>query len=103
MEKDTYKTEVIFRRFNQGKEVIALFPAEAGSYVPETCQSYMHRGQHGSASVALSSTTKPASLNEQDVTELYRELEQRGYNLSVVTRFTAKHRAARLAELEKLR
>ena len=101
MEKDNYITEVIFRRFNKGKEIIALFPAEAGSYDPETCSSYMHMGQHGNASVALSSMTKPANLSEPDVLDLYNELQQCGYSLKVVNRFTTKHRSARVAEIKE--
>lgn len=83
MPKNTEKTIVIFRKFRDG-DVIALFPCEPGTNDPWTCQSYMHVGQHGSASSELHTRTKPAS--EQEYRDLKRELEAIGYNLTVKSR-----------------
>ena len=80
-------TTVIFRRFRSGnKEVIALFPydIETQDY---KCNSYMHVGQHGAADYSgLLSTTKPASIEEEDVKDLMAELQGIGYVLKVVKR-----------------
>lgn len=93
------KTDVIFRRFKQGRDVIALFPAIAGDSSPDTCQSYQHVGQHGAASVRLMRDTVPAYLTEPDTYALKKELEGIGYDLNPVERFTARHLTARLAQI----
>jgi hypothetical protein len=53
MKKKTYQTiPVIFRKFKDN-QVIAFFPTETGTYDLWTCCSYMHVGQHSSASTDL--------------------------------------------------
>jgi len=81
MNKDNFKTVVIFRKFKDG-DVIALFPymISSGSDI----SSYMHIGQHGSAGRFLTLSTKPASQNEYN--DLKSELENLGYNLEIKKR-----------------
>ena len=79
------KIKVIFRRFRDTKEVIALFPfLPWNSYDPRVVTSYLHHGQHGGAVASLTATTLPAS--GPDVDDLKRELEIIGYDLEVLKR-----------------
>lgn len=48
MQKDTHKTLVVFRKFKDTQDVIALFPAVI-NYPNGNCESYMRVGQHGAA------------------------------------------------------
>lgn len=91
-------TPVIFRKFKDG-EVIALFPALAGDGDISTCCSYMHIGQHGSASIDLGKRIPLASRKEY--LPLKKELEGKGYNLKVITKFSSQHHALRRAELDR--
>ena len=81
---DTEKTIVVFRRFRDGNDLIALFPElDAGGGL---CVCYQHIGQHGSAAYHLLvggiyGTTVPAHPGE--IGELKAELEGLGYNLDV--------------------
>ena len=79
-------TKVIFRKFKDG-EVIALFPQEPATSDGWECMSYMHIGQHATATPDLMYNTKPAMPWEYS--ELYKELKSVGYNdLAVCKRFT---------------
>lgn len=94
---DKEVTKVIFRKFKDG-EVIALFPEEPGTNDCNTCDSYMHVGQHGAASVFLVRGTLPAFFDEY--LPLLRELEnQVGYNLEVVKVFPSTSRSIRTAKI----
>lgn len=97
MTQDKHYTAVIFRRFRSrdGGQVIALFPELPGTNDLATCESYMHIGQHGAASVWLSGSTKPAKRIEADVHALWLELERIGYKLREVRCFTITHRSQR--------
>ena len=96
------KTKVIFRKFPDG-DVIALFPEIAGTYEYwQDCLSYMHVGQHGSASVDLVQSTKLAS--ETEYQDLYNELTAEypfGYDLKVCKRFTYKDLLTRKAQVNR--
>ena len=88
MQKDQHKTKVIFRKFSDG-DIIALMPELPGNYNPYmTCESYMHIGQHGGASVDLTNVTIPAKPEEY--ASLLSELESIGYNVQVAYKFTRK-------------
>jgi hypothetical protein len=91
-------TKVIFRKF-KGGEIIALFPAIVGDNNPyATCESYMHIGQHGSASVDLILSTKPAKPEEY--APLLNELKSIGYDdLVVKQRFNRSDLKARINAL----
>ena len=82
MNKDKYKTEVIFREFKG--EILALFPYEMGNYSGDvTC--YAHLGQHSSADYSyIIANSKP--INKPESLGLYSELESIGYNLKPIKR-----------------
>ena len=62
------KTKVIFRKFKNTQDIIALFPEEPSSCVrDDQCMSYMHVGQHSGADADLaflSDITFPATPAE---------------------------------------
>lgn len=80
-------TRVVFRVWKskrpQDREVIALFPdIDEGRGL---CSSYMHVGQHGSASyTGVIETTRPATPDEYRA--LKRELESAPYNYNLAVR-----------------
>ena len=82
---DKHKTQVIFRKFTDCDDVIALFPnIPYHHYTSEMIMSYQHIGQHGAASLRImKGVTTPASLDESK--PLFDELTQIGYNLEVVS------------------
>ena len=69
-------TPVIFRKFKDN-DIIALLPTIPGDMNPNTCESYMHIGQHGSADLGIIYDTKLAKQTEYD--DLLQELESIGY------------------------
>jgi len=98
MKKDEFITEVIFRRFPEDNEIIALFPYDIWDYTGGI-SSYMHIGQHGGAEYsACMKNAKPAKENEY--ADLKSELESLGYNLKVVKR---RNYDRYLKELNELR
>lgn len=90
-------TKVIFRKL-QG-EIIALFPELLGTNSPYTCLSYVHVGQHGSASAE--SFGIPAK--ESEYTPLLRELESIGYDdLQICYKFTHADYLKRKQEINRI-
>lgn len=83
------KTKVIFRKFKQGGDIIALFP-EQGNRANQMVGSYMHIGQHSDADyIGVIAATTPAK--ESEYAELLAELKQIGYDdLIVVKRCKSK-------------
>ena len=75
-------TEVQFRKFKEG-DVIAVFPYEMWNKSGDVT-SYMHVGQHGSASWDINNFTKAATPEEY--ADLKAELERIGYELKVIKR-----------------
>lgn len=95
------KTKVIFRKFRNNGEIIALFPEEPGTLDIDTCSSYMHNGQHASASVRLIDITDPAKPEEY--ADLKRELESLSpepYDLEVRKKITQAMYMARKEALK---
>lgn len=104
--QDADKTPVIFRKYPniRGGEVIALFPAELGTYDPRLCSSFVHVGQHGSADpLACIDNTRPA--REAEYADLRKELESApyGYRLKVYQRHKREFYKMREAEARRLR
>lgn len=84
---DRHKTKVVFRKFKDGGDIVAVFPRDLGTNSPYTCGSYMHVGQHGSADPnGVVSITKLATPAEY--APLARELKGLGYNLDIRTKIT---------------
>lgn len=87
MAHDQIPVVVVFRKYSDG-EVIALFPEIPADRWGDTCESYMHHGQHGGASCSpVIEDTKPAS--PRDYAPLLRELASIGYDPVVKPRVTA--------------
>jgi hypothetical protein len=99
--KDTNKTKVIFRKFKDDGQIIAIFPEELGTYSPYTSSSYMSIGQHSSCDpVSLISVTKLAKKSEYK--DLARELTNLGYNLQIITRYRHSFLEVRRKELNRI-
>lgn len=96
---NTIKTPVIFRKWKNG-DILALFPTTAGTNDSDTCDSYEHVGQHGSASIWLAQVTVPASPSEYRA--LKRELESIGYCLTIRKRFYPGDRRKRENEINRI-
>ena len=82
MKKDKHKTKVKF--VNIDGEVLALFPDEL--YAPDLygktqIMSYIHNGQHGSASISL---MRRKAVSPEKYSSLKTELKSLGYNLTVI-------------------
>ncbi len=81
MEKDNYKTDVVFRKF-KGGEIIALLVHECCGHNGGVV-SYMHIGQHSDADYNhVLSMTKIATEEEFDA--LKKEMENIGYQINPV-------------------
>ena len=80
MEKDIEKTKVVFRKWKNEGDIIALFPEiDQG---PGCCLSYMHIGQHGGADYShVIKKTVPAQ--KEEYADIEKELSFVGYNLNV--------------------
>jgi len=80
--------KVIFRKWRDGGDIIALFPEIPADCTGYECLSYMHIGQHGAANpTILIARTVPAAPDEY--AELLDELKCIGYtDLQIVQRFS---------------
>lgn len=99
----TDKIVVIFRKFNDNGDVIALFPEiPTGSHFDQ-CLSYMRLGQHAEADyTGVVQQSAPAEPGEY--ADLKRELELfYDYNLKIRSKISPKMRAARRAEVHAWR
>jgi hypothetical protein len=77
-------TDVIFRRFKQGNDLIAIFP-----HIGETNNgvlTYMHIGQHSGADYDTLLKNTKLVPDKRLYDDLRKELESMGYNLRVITR-----------------
>jgi len=78
--KDEEKTVVVFRKWKDNGDIIALFPNIEECH--GCCGSYEHVGQHGAADYThCIKGTRPATPNESQ--SLLKELRGLGYNLEV--------------------
>lgn len=83
------ETKVIFRKWKDTGDVLALFPRIPASVVhPYLCLSYQHLGQHAAASYPwVIRQTEP--VTPEEYADLKAELERVGYeNLRVMQRRT---------------
>lgn len=71
-------TQVIFRKYVNENEIIALFPNEIANSNGE-CGSYMHNGQHSPADYKFVIENTTAATKEE-YTPLYNELVAIGYD-----------------------
>ena len=95
MTKDTFKTDVIFRKEKDG-EILALFPHIVDTFTGYV-MAYAHVGQHSPADynhcIKISKPAKP-----EEYKDLLNELQGLGYNLRVIKRQSGrKYREAYLS------
>lgn len=92
------KTKVIFRRYPDAGDIIAIFPELPGTNDPGTCLCYQHLGQHGDCyPVGVIRSTKPAT--PEQYASLMRELRRFGYELLVLKRIPRNAYEVRRNEL----
>jgi hypothetical protein len=85
---------VVFRRWRDTNDVIALFPALPADLYGDFCDSYETVGQHSGADYhGVVQHTKPCSLN--DAADLAAELRRIGYRLRPIKRASRVHHEAR--------
>lgn len=98
-------TPVVFRRWRDGNDIIALFPGIPTDIYGHFCEAYEHVGQHGGADYhGVIRATTPAS--GEDAASLAGELNRVGYSLTIIKRASPtlheRRRAAARAYAEKL-
>lgn len=83
-------TKVVFRKWEEDKEVIALFPDIPFNTRDHTTMAYVHMGQHGAADYSgVIAETSPAK--EPEYRNLLAELKSIGYkDLRIVQRAKPK-------------
>lgn len=90
------KTVVVFRKWRDSGDILALMPEIASDIYGRYCQSYEHVGQHGGADyTGCIAATVPATKAEYRA--LAKELRRIGYKLDIRQRATSAMQAKRLA------
>jgi hypothetical protein len=85
---------VVFRRWRDTGDIIALFPELPSDLYGDHCDAYEHVGQHGGADYhGVVQHTKPCSPDE--AADLAAELRTIGYVLKPVKRASYSHHEAR--------
>lgn len=85
---------VVFRRWRDSGDVIALFPEIPADLYDDLCEAYEHIGQHGGANYwSVIQQTLPVKLHEAE--DLADELEVIGYNLRPIKRASWHHHEKR--------
>ena len=78
-------TLVVFRRWRDSSNIIALFPEIPTDLNGRHCEAYEHVGQHGGADYhGVVRATRPATMEE--AAPLAEELRRVGYNLDPIKR-----------------
>ena len=94
-------TFVVFRKWRETGDVIALFPALPADIHGRYCDAYEHVGQHGGADYhGVIQATRPVSGSE--AASLKRELTRRGYRLVVIQRASAGIHRQRITTAHQL-
>lgn len=94
-------TVVIFRKFRDQGDIIALFPEHPGTNDPSTCSSYQRLGQHGAATLPhiIQATVLAAP---KEYAALKRELKAVGYTrLTLAKKVLYSHWVKRLAAIRR--
>lgn len=76
-------TKVVFRKFKDGGDIIAMFPRIPADRNGHDCVSYQHVGQHGAADPGIVSITTPATKKEY--APLLAELKRIGYKGLIIS------------------
>lgn len=93
-------TPVIFRKWKDTGDILALFPYDLGTDDPYTCSSYEHMGQHGAADPqgCIQTTTR---CTPEEYAPLKRELESLGYKLKPMSRLQYSALLSRKEQLKQ--
>jgi hypothetical protein len=95
-------TLVVFRRWKENGDIIALFPELPSDINGFYCDSYEHVGQHGGADYyGVIQATKPVA--KRDAQELARELTRIGYRLKPIKRASYRMHEVRRATASAIR
>ena len=101
-DESTPITLVVFRRWRDNGDIIALFPELPADYQGRFCDAYEHVGQHGGADFhGVIQATKAVSV--EDAADLIQELERIGYRLKPIKRASYRIHNARRATARALR
>ena len=101
-DESTPITLVVFRRWRDNGDIIALFPELPADCQGRFCDAYEHVGQHGGANFhGVVQATKPVSV--KDAADLIQELERIGYVLRPIKGASYKLHEARRATARSLR
>jgi hypothetical protein len=85
---------VVFRRWKDSGDIIALFPEIPADIFGRYCEAYEHVGQHGGADYwGVIEQTTPVEPHEAE--DLAEELERIGYNLRPIKRALYTHHEKR--------
>lgn len=83
MEQNIEITKVVFRKYQQSGDILALFPEDDEGH--GNCSCYQHIGQHGAANYDYCLTFTTLATPEE-YAPLMVELQSIGYNLKVMKR-----------------
>ena len=87
-------TLVVFRRWRDNGDIIALFPELPADIYGYYCDSYEHVGQHGGADYqGVIQATVP--VKPKDAADLAEELTRIGYDLRPIRRASWHHHERR--------
>jgi hypothetical protein len=93
-------TLVVFRRWKDSDDIIALFPELPADYQGLYCDAFEHCGQHGGADYfGVIHATSP--VTEEDASPLIEELKRIGYRLRPIKRASYRMHEARRAEAKR--
>lgn len=93
-------TPVIFRKWKDNGDVLALFPYDLGTDDPYTCSSYEHMGQHSAAN-PQGCIQQTLPCKPEEYAELKAELESLGYKLKPISRLQYKALLSREKQLKQ--
>lgn len=83
------KVKVVFRKFKDSGEVIAIFP-EINWDAYGAVTSYMHVGQHGGAD-RYQIATKTVKASPDEYANLLAELKSIGYEPEIINKIRQRH------------
>lgn len=96
------ETLVIFRRWRDTGDIIALFPELPSDHEGRFCEAYEHVGQHGGADYqGVIAATKP--VESEAAADLATELARIGYKLRPIKRASQRNHEARRVEARRVR
>ena len=99
---DNETTLVVFRRWRDNSDIIALFPEIPTDLNGWYCEAYEHVGQHGGADYyGVIQATRPAT--DEEASSLAEELTRIGYNLQPIKRASQTVHERRRATARALR